>query len=113
MFFFQKKNDIIITNKEKVVNLHLAQEQTQLFVAVNKCFCCRQIQKRGCRIAAPEKYGNVLCAYDQADSAVNAGIVSKACSLDGDLAAGFEGEFLIVTYQRVEQDVTGTGDTAT
>lgn len=33
-----QKNDIIITNKAKVVNLHIVQEEMQLFVVVNKCF---------------------------------------------------------------------------
>ena len=53
-----------------------------------------------------------LCAHDQADSAINAGIIAEAGLLDGGLTAGFECVLLEVLVQRGKEDVPGAGNTA-
>ena len=53
-----------------------------------------------------------LCAHDQADSAINTGIIAEAGLLDGGLTAGFERILLEVLVQRGKEDVPGAGNTA-
>ena len=48
-----------------------------------------------------------LCAHDQADSAINTGIIAEAGLLDGGLTAGFERILLEVLVQRGKEDVPG------
>ena len=55
----------------------------------------------------------VLFSHNEPHSTIDAGIIAEGSSNDGGLAAGTEGIGLEMLPQGVEEDISGTGDTAT
>ena len=54
----------------------------------------------------------VLFSHDEPHSTIDAGIIAEGSGNDGGLAAGAEGIGLEMLPQGVEEDISGTGDTA-
>ena len=54
----------------------------------------------------------VLFSHDEPHSTIDAGIIAEGSGNDGGLAAGTEGIGLEMLPQGVEEDISGTGDTA-
>ena len=54
----------------------------------------------------------VLFSHDEPHGTIDAGIIAEGSGNDGGLAAGAEGIGLEMLPQGVEEDITGTGDTA-